>query len=338
MALNVNLGTVQKPEYTKIVSTDGAKTIISFEPGVILPFDDVSVKEYLDKGTRMNLPAWNNLVVAVLRETVPEFVGTNGFYNLERTRLNPEVEVFNSDEKKSLDYGHFEGDVFTAWSRISTHSPTGYYPVQDGENNTSLPTIDRVEVESYVHVPINIPIPGKEDQIYVKGISVPIAQALLSGKPIKLRVEDNRLREGIYFASPVAFVQVANPTVEQMKRAIAEAKTVRYFFDERSDELQNIAGVVAEAWHIDRESKAIILSAHKELEKVYGRARTERCPEVPESPSSSAAIGYIDNKINDLLGTANEQLASLRSGFKSKLFDYTTQAETKDTMSRRFHF
>lgn len=342
MALNVNIGIVKKSKrYTRRMSIEGAKTVFSLDPGVALPFDDASVREYLERGTNMNLPTWNNLVVAVLRETVPDFVGANGFYDLERTKLNPKAEVLNNEESKGLDYAHFEGDVFRAWLRVATHSPQKYYPTLNRAAKRPpviLPTIDTVEIEGYVHAPANIQIPDDDDKVYVKDISVPIAQALMSREPIRLRCEDNRLRQGVYFASPIAFIQVHNPTIQQMTEAIAQARAIDEFFGKNMKELQGVAKEVAKAWLIERDSRAIIVSAHRDLENAYRRARTGRCLDLPASPSADAGLRYIDDKIGDLLGEANVQLAPLRPGFKSTLLDYATQEETKGGMSRSFHF
>ncbi len=342
MTLKVTVGTVKKG-YHRTVSTVGAKTVASFEPAVELPFDDASIEEYLRSSVKrerspnyMNLPTWNRLVMAVVQETIPEFVGTKGFYNLERARLNPESIVYDRDETKSLDYGHFEGDFAAAWIRVATHSPEKFYPTTSGKK-VVIPTIDSVELEGYVGVETYIPS-GNEDRVYRSGVSTPIVQALLYGEPIKMECDDNRLRSGVHFGTPITFIQVSNPTVERISEAMVPAKYIGDFFREHTKDIKTVAEIVKEAWYINQESRSTIEWAHRKLEEEYRKARTKRCQQLPNSPAGDVALRYIDNKMGDILGEANARLAPLRSSFKSTLLDYALQEETKYSLGRSFHF
>ena len=62
-----------------------------------------------------------------------------------------------------------------------------FYPIREGGQIT-LPTIDAVEVEGYVYVPTNIPTLGKDNTVYDKGISVPIAQVADQTGVLKVKI------------------------------------------------------------------------------------------------------------------------------------------------------
>jgi len=337
----------------KIVSSNG-RMVAHLHPPIELPFSDETLQKYAGareneksprfrSNCRYNLPAWNRLSTEILTTVLPEYA-QDEFYGFKNTILNPASDFFGGEDKTKIssarDYGHFakKDEMPAAWCRINYHSPEDFYPVIS-EDEIKRPTIDKLFVQSYVTVFPYIYCSQRSDKIYNLESAIPIARALLSGKDITLETKDNRLRDGQLFLYDLVYIQVTNPTIKRMKKAILESNKLTDFFRTYSPELLKIAKSVYTALQ-KQEHVSGIRQAHRNLEKTYDNIRKSSGVQILEASGENAAVAVLNKNVTSVLSDANDLLKSLREHSNSALFSYAMQTEQKEPLgqSRSFHF
>jgi len=363
--LEVKINAVTLPQnYRRTLVPEEGQLVAYLNPAVNMPFRKSTLEQLtptprqsdpskFQYNRRYNLPVWNQLLVSVLKETMPDFVCTSPdsqeFYSLARNNLNSDCTFDGNDYRTNLsdqmDYGHNNessnnkgSKMPLAWCRIKASSPEDFYPIIN-EGILKCPTIDRIFFQAYVAVSPYIRKSEKSEEIFNLETSTYITRALLSQKDIVLKSDDKRLRKGVLFLTPLVYVQVFNPTVKRMQKAISESEKVEKFFSSNSKQLFEIAEHVQKA-KIANSCIWTINSAHEKLTEEYDKLRKQSKLKIPKAPNSNLSVNYLETEIKNALGQANALLSPLRSSFNSNLFEYAMQDEFKDhsSQTRSFHF
>ncbi len=306
------------------------KGVIAFEfsSPVALPYDNGSLQQYQKEsqgrnhtfGPSLEGKYLTDLTHAVLKATLPEFTGKNGFYKAGFDASG--MYGFTMLDTGNAWLTHSEDQKPKGRLTLQVHSAGHFFPVLT-DKGVERPTIDKGTLIGKVYLDVNIPHPKGGDYIYYADVGAAIVVSLVYNQPLTLQgkpfvgfdCETGKLR---------AYVQVENPTLERMQAALAEEKVLAKYFAENIEPIKDAAEVFAKVKESDENYREKVFYAHRQLSFEVEQARKRLSPEIPVPASIDDTIAQIDKHINAKLKVATDSITHLSAGFPRKLFEYAS--------------
>jgi hypothetical protein len=327
MSIKIDLKHVSLPEGFFVNQIDGDGNI-KFNRPVALPYSDASLQRYSTAFEDTNFSRelciqkqdLTTLLHNVLQATLPEFTGTDGFYQASlKTSMIYGSGLGNG---ACLQLIRNEGYKPRAMVRLLVHSSDKFFP-QVTQEGVRRPTIESVQVEGSVYVRSNIPHPEGGNCIYYPNVSAAILSALLTESDVVLG-GDQMVKTGYELGNSRVYVQVTNPTLERVQAALGHEEAVAAFFKERARPLIAAAALYVEAQEIHRIYKQTFLDGHKQLSELVVNARKELGLEIPMPANIDDVVAIIDVLINAKLKKATDVIADLYAKFPRGIIEYAT--------------
>lgn len=349
--LEVKVEEVQlPPKFKAEIMESRCSTEFRFNPAIAMPFDQASllkskeIQTLISQGkavpidTLLPVPSWVKMASAVLRKALPEYLGTDEFWGFSEG--NPEMSHgFNETEEWNFSHRNPNGDLEASLNYSVQSADKKFIPVLENET-VRAPAIIGGSLEGYVLIKARIPFPKEGDYkhgdyIYSLDTSIPIARALFSKGPIQLEKhsfisnDNQKIRGGYNFSIQVVYVQVPEPTLPRMKKAVELASEVNAFYQEHALELQEVARIVSEVHSFKCKTRDQIIGAHNQFMRDYEQARKEFGIDLVLPQGIGDAVGQIDARIREMLHPAEEKLSRLYSEFPRSLLSSATSEEKK---------
>lgn len=273
------------------------------------------------------------LVHAVLKETLPEYVGRDGFYNPQSSTISTRDRFRDSEGDLPLGMEHLDGMPSASRIFFFEHpvtevgrnpelevrikSPTFFMPSISG------PTIKSGYITGFVPFDLFIPDPTEKktglDVKYLNPAVVNrIAKSILYGEELSLG-RDSIISE---WASETYF-PIANPTLERMQDAIENARRVEAFFKKNPEHIQRITQAVGEAMQLGKKYRDGIEEAHRLIERL-GIIERETGLKLHEPRGLGYADKVGDARVEEKLTGVKQELRALAQSFPRSLMEYVS--------------